>query len=113
MHSPPYFNNRFADRNGDGFQSLENEFLAIVEKYDVNLVLTAHVICYDRYEYNGTTFLTSAGGGFDLDGEFCNPPYEGRFYHFVEITIDQLTGTFSGRVIKYGDGSKSLPGFAF
>jgi len=113
MHSPPSFNNRFAGRIGDGFPDLESDFLALVDKYDVNLVLAAHVICYDRYEYNGTTFVTSAGGGYELDGEFENPPYDGHFHHFVEITIDQSTGAFTGRVIKHGDGTTSLSGFSF
>ena len=59
--------------------------------------------------------MTSAGGGYPLDGDGKseNLPPEGRIYYFLEITIDHSSGAFSGRVIKLGDGTTSLPGFDF
>jgi hypothetical protein len=112
MHQPPDFHGHLAGFNGQGFTHLENEFLHLVRSFRVNMVCCGHAILYDYYEHGGTVFVTSAGGGYDIESVLSTPPYRGRFYHFVEITVHE-SGALSGRVIKLGGGTQSVPGFDF
>lgn len=76
------------------------------------MVCCAHVIVYDFHTHEGTAFVTSGGGGYRLGEELSAPPHRGRFHHFVEIAVHE-SGAVSGRVIRAGQGTRSLPGFDF
>jgi hypothetical protein len=75
----------------------------IFEQYGVPLVIQAHMHGYERFEYNGITYVTSAGGGGrmgDVNGNvarsYCRARVaSGPFFHGVifDIANGALTGT--------------------
>ena len=75
----------------------------IFKQYGVPLVIQAHMHGYERFEYNGITYVTSAGGGGrmgDVNGNatrsYCNSRVvSGPFFHGVvfDIGAGAITGT--------------------
>jgi hypothetical protein len=80
-------------------------FESIFKQYKVPLVLQAHMHGYERFEYNGITYVTAAGGGGrmgDVNGSatraYCNTRIaSGPWFHAV--TFDVATGMLTGTVI--------------
>ncbi len=80
-------------------------FEAIFKKYKVPLVLQAHMHGYERFEYNGITYVTTAGGGGrmgnvdeNLSRAYCTTRIaSGPIFHAV--IFDVATGMLSGTVI--------------
>jgi hypothetical protein len=71
-------------------------FEPIFKQYKVALVLQAHMHGYERFVYNGITYVTSAGGGglindpnANVARTYCNTRVaSGNFYHAVVFDID-------------------------
>ncbi|MFI5301989.1 MAG: metallophosphoesterase [Polyangiales bacterium] len=80
-------------------------FETIFKQHNVPLVLQAHMHGYERFEYNGITYVTAAGGGGaignvngNITRSYCNTRVaSGGFYHAV--TVDVTTGMLSAVVI--------------
>ena len=78
MHVPP-----FDPRKGQSYCLPENEgekFMALMEHYGVDYVLSGHIHCYFREVINGVTYIICGGAGGGLkcaDG----------FYHYVRISV--------------------------
>jgi hypothetical protein len=78
-------------------------FEALFKKYQVPLVLQAHMHGYERFEYNGITYVTTAGGGGAMGDPdqnktraYCNTRVvSGAFFHatVIDVTAGMLTGT--------------------
>ena len=90
-----------------GFEQREAQFLSLLHKHDVTLVLCAHGLAFDTYVHDGIRFVMSGGGGTGLCSHYhgictagpARPEDRGALYHAVELTIDGR-GTVSGRVIQ-------------
>jgi predicted phosphodiesterase len=82
----------------------------MLEQYGVDLVLSGHNHCYERFQVNGIPYVVTGGGGAPLYSTGTGPDEEmdlvqswGVFNHYMrlEITPDKLTVT----VIDTEDGS--------
>ncbi len=90
--------------NGDNLIS-QQYFETIFKQYKVSLVLQAHMHGYERFEYNGITYITAAGGGGrmgnvdeNVSRAYCNTRIaSGPFFHAV--LFDVAAGMLSGTVI--------------
>jgi len=84
-------------------------FEAVFKQYKVPLVLQAHMHGYERFEYNGITYVTSAGGGGNINDvnqnfslAYCNTRVaSGPWYHAT--IFDVTAGTLAGVAVD-GDG---------
>ncbi len=75
-------------------------FEAVFKQYKVPLVLQAHMHGYERFEYNGITYVTSAGGGGNINDvnqnasrAYCNTRVaSGPWYHatIFDVTAGML-----------------------
>jgi hypothetical protein len=80
-------------------------FEAIFKQYKVPLVLQAHMHGYERFEYNGITYVTTAGGGGNINDvnmnasrAYCTSRVSsGPWYH--AMIFDVATGMLSGTAI--------------
>ena len=83
----------------------EQYYEPIFKQYNVPLVIQAHMHGYERFEYNGITFVTSAGGGgrmgdvnANTSRTYCNTRVaSGPFFHGV--VLDIATGAITGNTI--------------
>jgi len=76
---------------------------AIFKQYKVPLVLQAHMHGYERFETNGITYVTTAGGGGNINDvnqntsrAYCNTrTVAGPWYHAMifDVAAGMLTGT--------------------
>lgn len=88
FHQPP-----FSCREGD--EDVLEEWVPLIEKGEVDLVLNGHDHSYQRYDdVEGTTYVVTGGGGANLyevsDCEDADPPAdvaESAFHH-VEVDAD-------------------------
>lgn len=66
----------------------------LLEEYGVDLVLSGHNHCYERFEVNGIPYIVTGGGGAPLYSTGTGPDEEmpllknwGKFYHFLRLDI--------------------------
>lgn len=77
-HIPP---SGISDSLKCSFALYSERFTDIVNKYNVDYVFSGHHHGYIKTVKNGTTYITSGGGGSKLDDG------KGKFHHFVELDI--------------------------
>jgi predicted MPP superfamily phosphohydrolase len=66
----------------------------LLEEYGVDLVLSGHNHCYERFEVNGIPYIVTGGGGAPLYSTGTGPEEEvplfqnwGKFYHYLRLEI--------------------------
>jgi len=66
----------------------------LLEEYGVDMVLSGHNHCYERFEVNGIVYIVTGGGGAPLYSTGTGPEEEmplfqnwGKFYHFLRLDI--------------------------
>ncbi len=60
-----------------GSYKMQEDWMQLFDKYDVDFVLTGHSHCYQRGEYKGTQFVLSGGAGTSDD-------VKGSFFHGID-----------------------------
>lgn len=71
----------------------EEEFLALMDEYDVDYVLCGDFHSYHRSRVNGTNYIVTGGGGSKL--------YKGEdesFYHAMTIKVNTETGRIDEKI---------------
>ena len=81
MHYPPFD----PDESGHILYSNRDEFMALMEKYQVDYVFTSHIHAYSRQERNGTVYIITGGAGAPL----YQDKHPDSFYHYIKVTVDQ------------------------
>jgi len=107
MHMPPHLDGHYAPHADWGFKRREREFLDLLGRHDLNLVVCAHGLAFDHHLRDGIHFVMSGGGGSGLCSHFhgiCTegtgrPEDSGALFHAVELAIEE-DGALSGRVIQ-------------
>ena len=68
----------------------------LLEQYGVDMVLSGHNHCYERFEVNGIPYVVTGGGGAPLYSTGTGPEEEmpllqnwGKFYHFLRLDISE------------------------
>jgi 3',5'-cyclic AMP phosphodiesterase CpdA len=83
-HVPP-----IDPRPGDdhGFLDIHQaeSFLALMNQYNVTLVMNGHIHLYNTTTHDDVTYLTSGGAGAAL----VTSPNQGGFHHYVLVTISR------------------------
>ncbi|GAC1394526.1 MAG: hypothetical protein NVSMB47_03600 [Polyangiales bacterium] len=102
--SVPFFHRPFVTC-GDTSDApdLRAQWTSTFQKYGVKLVVQAHMHGYERFELDGMTYLTAAGGGGALGNYYANESRpeclsrkaSGRIFHTVRLAVKkgQLVGT--------------------
>jgi len=70
-------------------KKLRQVLFPLIEKYGVSAVFSGHSHDYQRFEYKGTYFIVSGGGGSRLYGQARADPYLQKFsmaYHFCLLS---------------------------
>jgi hypothetical protein len=83
----------------------QQHFEPIFKQFKVPLVFQAHMHGYERFEYNGITYVTAAGGGgrigdpnMNTSRAYCSTRVaSGGFFHAV--IVDVTPGMFAAQVI--------------
>lgn len=76
---------------------LINRIVPIAEKYNVSIVFYGHHHHYERFLYNGITYVDLGGGGvYQTDSGFNPSPYTriiniGPSYTFVSVNVNNMT----------------------
>ena len=83
-------------------KSHTKEFTDLLAKYHVSLGLFSHQHLYDRYVYDGVTYIVSGGAGAPLKRPLQEAPYGGSFYHIVLFEADS-TGFIKGHIYRLGE----------
>lgn len=80
VHYPPF------DPAGSDhiLYSGNDEFMALIQKHDVDYVFSGHIHAYGQAMRNGTMYVISGGAGAPLR-QWDQP---GAFYHYVQVTVD-------------------------
>ena len=102
--SVPFFHRPFVTCGDTGdAPDLRAQWTPTFQKYGVKLVVQAHMHGYERFELDGMTYLTAAGGGGALGNvdanvsrvECASRKASGRFFHTVRLQVKkgQLVGT--------------------
>jgi hypothetical protein len=101
-----YFHKPFVTCGDTGDNPVARAYMEpIFKQYTVPLVLQAHMHGYERFEFPGITYVTSAGGGGslgDVNKNIANPycgqrVASGAFFH--GLVVDVTTGKLSGQAI--------------
>jgi 3',5'-cyclic AMP phosphodiesterase CpdA len=79
LHHPPY------DPDGTDYtMEWGNErFMALMEKYGVDIVFAGHIHAYTAGERNGVRYIVTGGGGAPLYGG----EHPQAFYHYVRVEV--------------------------
>ncbi len=119
-HVPPYIPGHITERclGADYYYPKPNyekshtkQFTDLLERYHVSLGLFSHQHLFDRWEYNGVTYIISGGAGAPLKKPLQEPPRGGSFFHLILFEADS-TGEIKGYVYKLGE-FKPLEDFTF
>ncbi len=79
LHHPP-----FDPSGGSHIMAWGNEeFTALMERYDVDCVFSGHIHAYAEAERGGTKYIITGGGGAGLSGS----PEEGGFHHYIRVRV--------------------------
>jgi hypothetical protein len=105
FHHPP-FAAGWAPCNGyDGATDLREFLVPLLHQYRVDVVFNGHVHGYERGEWQGVTYITTGGGGGDLD-KFCNEwPHiavTNYVHHMVSVDVGGKRLSMKARAL---DGS--------
>jgi 1,2-diacylglycerol 3-alpha-glucosyltransferase len=66
-----------------GNQAFRQGLMALIEQYRIEAVFSANLSLYQRFDRNGTSYITTGGaGGLVLNNEES-------FYHFVTVTVER------------------------
>ena len=70
----------------------------LLEQYGVDMVISGHNHCYERFEVNGIQYIVSGGGGAPLYSTGSGPEEEydiamnwGKLYHYLRMEISPET----------------------
>lgn len=83
----PLFDVSFLHKGDE--KNLKHTLLPLFERYKVSAVFSGHSHSYQRFEYNGTYFIVTGGGGSSLHSQSRTSPYLQKFimaYHFCLLT---------------------------
>jgi predicted phosphodiesterase len=87
FHHPPYS----SGRHGGAFNSMMT-WIALFEKYGVDMVFSGHDHIYERSLHNGICYIVAGGGGAPLYPVNVKPNpfqvYAESTYHFCKLHID-------------------------
>ena len=92
FHLPPFDSNTKTDLSS----AVRTNLVPLIERYQVDLVLSGHSHNYQRSSVNGITYVVTAGGGAELNPlRTASPELEVAFvgHHFVRFQIDGTTLT--------------------
>ena len=80
LHHPP-----FDPYGGDHILKGGNEeFMALMRKYNVDYVFTGHIHAYAKAERGGTIYIITGGAGAPLYA----PPERGGFNHYIRVNVE-------------------------
>ncbi|MHC4661501.1 MAG: metallophosphoesterase family protein [Planctomycetota bacterium] len=86
MHNPA-----FSSGNHGPSKNVQYALVPLFSKYQPDVIFSGHDHCYERSEFEGVTYITSAGGGAPLYKKSKKNPYSKVFksvYHYTLVEID-------------------------
>ena len=83
LHVPPFDPRPDIDK---GLEDKENakEFMALMEKYNPDIVFASHMHAYFDETRNGVNYIITGGAGSELWGDASDH----YFYHYIKVNID-------------------------
>jgi hypothetical protein len=120
MHTPPHLGGHYMPHADWGFKQRESEFLHLLRRHRVSLVVCAHGLAFDHHVCDGIHFVMSGGGGTGLCSHLrgvCTegagrPEDRGALFHAAVLTIDK-DGAVYGHVIQAFADSGAPARFVF
>jgi len=83
MHEPPKTIGKWAWHS---FDKGADEFVELMEKYQVDEVFMGHIHAYSTDEYNGVNYTVTGGGGTSLNKKY-GP--KGNIHHYMVVDVSE------------------------